>query len=127
MRKGFELIELVFIIVILGILFAVAIPKLINERAKGTEFEKPISSFVKTVQDVKNKINNSNDLDTNTALDLNENKVIDELKLNVTILTAKNRKLKLENETLLNNQCIDLVENEMEVLSNSGTGTGTGY
>jgi len=40
MKKAFSMIELIFVIVILGILASVAVPKLAEEKAKGTVFEK---------------------------------------------------------------------------------------
>ena len=39
MRKGFSSIEFIFVIVIIGIISATAVPKLAEQKLKGTDFE----------------------------------------------------------------------------------------
>ena len=57
MKKAFSMIELIFVIVILGILAAVAVPKLAQEKAKGTAFEKiaKVGSEIRKEIEAQNK------------------------------------------------------------------------
>jgi len=70
-RSGFTLIELIFVIVIIGVLSAVAIPKFTNLKSSAEE-----KSVIKTAIDSANVASEASlnlaDLEDNTTFDLND-------------------------------------------------------
>ena len=64
MKKGFTMIELIFVIVILGILAAVAIPKL-NATRDDAEIAKALSNFSTIISDISSYYTAKGDFATN--------------------------------------------------------------
>jgi type II secretory pathway pseudopilin PulG len=106
-RNGSEIIEVIFVIVILGILAAVVIPKLMNEKVQGTEFEGVVKSITKTVSEAQNELiefNLKHSKYTKDEIDAMLHKQVF-MESEIKYLKAQNTLLKSEVQTLKNIEC----------------------
>ena len=97
-KKGFSLIELIFVIAILGVIAAVAIPKLLDSRSNA------ITSTIK--QDISTI---STAIQSHYLINGNLNKITDAVNVNSQTWIISDNKLEFNHE---NNTCIT-----MEVIS----------
>ena len=107
LKKGFSIIELIFVIAVLGIIAAVAVPKLMDSRSNAliTTIKQDISTITSSIQSYHmlnnkiDKISNSVNINTSTWV-VNDLKAmfISEDKDCVTIEINENKILVLINE-----------------------------
>jgi len=71
MRKGFTLIELIFVIVIIGLLSAIAVPKFLNLK-QNAEGKAVVAATTNIVQQAAEVAVNYRDLDENTSFTLKD-------------------------------------------------------
>ena len=71
MKKAFTLIELIFVIVIIGLLAAVAVPKFLNLK-QNAEANNVIKITVDAAQQAVESATNMQDLEGNTTFELND-------------------------------------------------------
>ena len=71
MKKAFTLIELIFVIVIIGLLSAVAVPKFLNLK-QSAQANSVIKTTVDTVQEAVNTAVNQLDLENKTDVNLSD-------------------------------------------------------
>jgi len=110
-KKGFSIIELIFVIAVLGIIAAVAVPKLLDSRSNAltTTIKQDISTITSSLQSYHmlnnkiDKISNSVNIN-NTTWDVTDLKAVfnsDESEC-VTIIVAENKisvSIKQDNST----------------------------
>jgi prepilin-type N-terminal cleavage/methylation domain-containing protein len=71
MRKGFTLIELIFVIVIIGLLSAIAVPKFLNLK-QNAEGKAVVAATTNIVQQAAEVAVNYRDLEENTSFNLKD-------------------------------------------------------
>ncbi len=104
LKKSFSIIELIFVIAVLGIIAAVALPKLMDSRSTAivTAIKQDISTITTSIQSyymINNKIE----------------KISDSVNINPSIWKISNLQVEYISE---NNTCIDIVirANELDVI-----------
>lgn len=109
LKKGFSIIELIFVIAVLGIIAAVAVPKLMDSRSSAivTTIKQDISTITTSIQSyrmINNKIERISD-----SVNINTNTwIVDDLK--VEFLSEDNLCITIE-----------IVENKLNVIIDEGT------
>ena len=115
LKKGFSIIELIFVIAVLGIIAAVAVPKLMDSRSNAliTTIKQDISTITSSIQSYHmlnnkiDKISNSVNINTSTwvvndlkamfisedkdcvTIEINENKILVSINEDSSVLCQK--------------------------------------
>ena len=113
------MIELIFTIVVLGILASVAVPKLAEEKAKGTSFE----GIVKIGKEIRDNINKQNKefVDNQKTFTNKEMEVVllEKEELKQKMLKAQHALVTLKNSQV---ECPKFIETKTENELDIGTG-----
>jgi general secretion pathway protein G len=109
LKKGFSIIELIFVIAVLGIIAAVAVPKLMDTRASAlaTTIKQDISTITTSIQSY-------------TMINDKIKKISDSVNINDSTWTISDLKVDFISE---DNLCvsIEVLSNELNVSINEGT------
>ena len=100
-KKGFSLIELIFVIAVLGIIAAVAIPKLLDSR--GNAVVSTIKQDISTI---------STSIQSHYLLNQGITKITDAVNVNSQTWNISDQKLEFESE---NKTCIDIEINGVKL------------